>query len=68
MEEMNLWLQDIWYRTELLAVVSYIMQRTVLWSCRIWRVQKKQTAYRATDVKFFQKDYKEDASLTQEFH
>lgn len=27
---------------------------------------KKQTAYRATDVKFFQKDYKEDASLTQD--
>ena len=26
----------------------------------------KQTAYRATDVKFFQKDYKEDASLTQD--
>lgn len=27
---------------------------------------KKQTAYRATDVKFFQKDYKEDESLTQD--
>lgn len=27
---------------------------------------KKQTAYRATDVNFFQKDYKEDASLTQD--
>lgn len=27
---------------------------------------KKQTTYRATDVKFFQKDYKEDASLTQD--
>ncbi len=27
---------------------------------------KKQTAYRATDIKFFQKDYKEDASLTQD--